>query len=57
MEFWTQIRPNNYRDLMLYWSQTCLGHVSEFGIWHPTWISLLDSCQLYGSLFPISEDH
>ena len=19
---------------MLYWSQTCLGHVLEFGIWH-----------------------
>ena len=33
MEFWAQIRPNNRGDLMSYWSQTCFGHVLEFGIW------------------------
>ena len=30
MEFWVQIRLNNHRDLMLYWSQTC------FGVWDMT---------------------
>ena len=33
MEFWAQIWPNNHGNLMLYWSQTCLGHVLKFGIW------------------------
>ena len=36
MEFWAQIKPNKHEDLMLYWSQTCLRHVLEFGIWQYT---------------------
>ena len=41
MEFWAQIRPNNHGDLMLYWSQTCLRYVLEFGIWHGLGVFLI----------------
>ena len=34
MKFWAQIKPNNYRDLMLYQSQTCLRYILELGIWY-----------------------
>ena len=36
---------------MLYWSQICLGHVSEFGIWH--WI---ETATLKILLFIVTSD-
>ena len=43
MEFWAQIKPNNCRDLISYWSQTYFGHVLEFGIWQQEVVDIVTS--------------
>ena len=43
MEFWAQIKPNNCRYLISYWSQTCFGHVLEFGIWQQEVVDIVTS--------------